>query len=128
MAKNQKALYISLQKVLIVNTNNQSESMAEGVVARVPSEIKKEIEFFAKQEQTDKSSIIRKLLTSAIKQKRLEYALNEYAQRKVSLGKAAELARMCISDFMMIAAERKIPINYSVESLEKDFKAALKAK
>jgi len=102
--------------------------MAEGVVARVPAEIKKEIEFFAKQEQTDKSSIIRKLLTSAIKQKRLEYALKEYAERMVSLGKAAELAKMPLSDFMMLAAERKIPINYSVESLEKDFKAALKTK
>lgn len=102
--------------------------MAEGVVARVPAEIKKDIEFFAKQEQTDKSTIIRKLLTSAVKQKRIEYALKEYAERKVSLGRAAELARMPISDFMMEAAKHHIPMNYSVESLEKDFKAALKAK
>ena len=102
--------------------------MAEGVVARVPSEIRKDIEFFAKKEQTDKSSIIRKLLTFAVKQKRLEYALSEYAERRVSLGKAAEFAKMPLADFMMIAAEKKIPINYSIESLEKDFKAALKAK
>ena len=102
--------------------------MAEGVVARVPSEIRKDIEFFAKKEQTDKSSIIRKLLTFAVKQKRLEYALSEYAERRVSLGKAAELAKMPLADFMMTAAEKKTPINYSLESLEKDFKAALKAK
>ena len=102
--------------------------MAEGVVARVPKEVKQDIEFFAKQEQTDKSNIIRKLLTAAVKQKRLEYALNEYGKRNVSLGKAAEIAKMPLADFMMVAAERKIPINYSLESLEKDFKAALKAK
>ena len=102
--------------------------MAEGVVARVSPEIKKDIEFFAKHEHTDKSSIIRKLLTSAIRQKRLDYALNEYAMRNVSLGRAAELAKIPLSDFMVTAAERKIPINYSVESLEGDFKAALKAK
>ena len=102
--------------------------MAEGVVARVSPEIKKDIEFFAKHEHTDKSSIIRKLLTFAVKHKRLEYALSEYAQRNVSLGRAAELAKMPLADFMAIAAERKIPINYSVESLESDFKAALKAK
>lgn len=102
--------------------------MAEGVIARVPDEVKKDIEFFAKQEQTDKSTIIRKLLTSAVKQKRLEYALKEYSERRVSLGKAAEIAKMYLADFMMVAAERKIPINYSVESLEKDFKAAFKAK
>lgn len=102
--------------------------MAEGVVARVPAEVKKDIEFFAKQEQTDKSTIIRKLLTSAVRQKRLDYALQEYAERKASLGRAAELAKMPIADFMMEAAKHHIPMNYSVESLEKDFKAALKAK
>lgn len=102
--------------------------MAEGVIARVPNEIKKDIEFFAKVERTDKSNIIRKLLESAVRQKRLEYALNEYTKRKVSLGRAAELAKMRLADFMVSAAERKIPLNYSVESLEKDFRAAMKAK
>jgi len=97
--------------------------MAEGVVARVPDEIKKDIEFFAKQEQTDKSNIIRKLLTFAVKQKRLEYALKEYAERRVSLGRAAELARMQISDFMEEAAHRHIPINYTKEDIRRDFKA-----
>jgi len=99
--------------------------MSEGVVARVPKEIKNDIEFFAKQEQTDKSNVIRKLLTVAIRQKRLEYALNEYAKRKVSLGKAAELAKINLSDFMEEAAKRHIPINYTKEDLKRDFKAAL---
>ena len=97
--------------------------MPEGVVARVPDEIKKDIEFFAKQEQTDKSSMIRKLLESAIQQKRLEYALSEYATRRVSLGKAAELAKLQISDFMEEASQRRIPINYTKEDLRRDFRA-----
>ena len=97
--------------------------MTEGVVARVSKEIKKDIEFFAKQEQTDKSNIIRGLLTSAVKQKRLEYALNEYSRRNVSLGKAAELAKIPISNFMEEAAKRHIPINYTKEDLRRDFKA-----
>ncbi|MBS3113926.1 UPF0175 family protein [Candidatus Woesearchaeota archaeon] len=97
--------------------------MAEGVIARVPNEIKKDIEFFAEVEHTDKSNIIRKLLESAVKQKRLEYALNEYVKRNLSLGKAAELAKMQISDFMEEAAQRHIPINYTKEDLRRDFKA-----
>ena len=97
--------------------------MAEGVIARVPNEIKKDIEFFAKQEQSDKSTVIRKLLTYAVKQKRLEYALNEYAARRVSLGKAAELAKMQISDFMEEAAHHHIPVNYTKEDLRRDFRA-----
>lgn len=97
--------------------------MAEGVVARVPNDIKRDIEFFAKQEKTDKSNIIRKLLTSAVRQKRLEYALTEYANKNVSVGKAAELAKIPISDFMEEAAKHHIPINYTKEDLMRDFKA-----
>ena len=116
-----KDLYRCLHKVLIVNITGVK--MAEGVVARVPNEIKKDIEFFAKYEQTDKSTIIRKLLTSAVKQRRLDYALKEYADRRASLGKAAELAKMQISDFMEEAANRHIPINYTKEDVKRDFKA-----
>ena len=97
--------------------------MAQGVIARVPIEIKKEIEFFAKLEQTDKSNVIRKLLTSAVKQKRLDYALKEYSKRSISLGKAAELAKMPVSDFMEEAAKNNLPINYTKEDLKRDFKA-----
>lgn len=102
--------------------------MGQGVIARVPEEVKKDIELFAKIEHTDKSDIIRKLLVNAIKQKRLEYALQEYAKRSASLGKAAELAKIPLSDFIIIAAKRQIPLNYSAESLEKDFRAAFKMK
>jgi|SRR3989338_6583 len=98
--------------------------MSEGVIARVPKGVKKEIEFFARQEQTDKSDIIRKLLAEGIRHKRLEYALSEYAKRNASLGKAAELARIPLSDFMEEAAKRKIPVNYTKEDLMRDFKAA----
>ena len=38
--------------------------MAEGVIARVSKDIKKDIEFFAREEQTDKSQIIRELLAA----------------------------------------------------------------
>ena len=102
--------------------------MSEGVVARVSKDLKKDIEFFARQEQTDKSDIIRKLLTNAVKQKKLEYALNEFSKRNVSLGRASEIASIPLADFMNAAADRKIPINYTIESLEADFKAALRKK
>ncbi len=52
----------------------------------------------------------------------VELALKKYSERKVSLGRAAKLARMPLVDFMKAAAERRIVINYSVESLEEDFR------
>lgn len=102
--------------------------MSENVAARIPEDVAKDINYLAKEENTDKSKIIRELLTDAVKEKLIEIALEKYARREVSLGKAAELARIPLSDFMVRAAEGKLPVNYSLDSLEKDFKAALKAK
>ena len=102
--------------------------MYENVAARVPETIVKDIDYVANEESTDKSKVIRELLSYAIKQKLVDLALEKYSKKEVSLGRAAELAKIPLADFMLKAAERKIPINYSVESLEKDFKAALKAK
>ena len=59
----------------------------------------------------------------ANKEKLIELALEKYSKRLVSLGKAAELAKIPLADFMKIAADRKIPLNYSLTSLEQDFKA-----
>ena len=102
--------------------------MYENVASRVPETIVKDIDYVAQEENTDKSKVIRELLSSAVKEKLLDLALQKYSKREVSLGRAAELAKMPLADFMVKAAERQIPMNYSVESLEKDFKAALKAR
>ena len=102
--------------------------MYENVAARVPETIVRDIDYVANEENTDKSKVIRELLSSAVKEKLLDLSLQKYSKREVSLGRAAELAKMPLADFMVKAAERQIPMNYSVESLEKDFKAALKAR
>ena len=102
--------------------------MYGNVAARIPETIIKDIDYVAKEENTDKSKVIRELLSEGVKSKLLELSLRKYSKREVSLGRAAELAKMPLSDFMIEATRRHIPMNYSVESLEKDFKAALKAK
>lgn len=102
--------------------------MYENVAARVPEEIVRDIDYVANEESTDKSKVIRDLLSNAVKEKLIDLALAKYSKGRVSLGRAAELARIPVADFMVKAAERKIPMNYSVYSLEKDFKAAIKAR
>ena len=102
--------------------------MYENVAARVPETVVKDIDYLAKEENTDKSKVIRDLLSDGVKFKLLELSLKKYSRREVSLGRAAELAKMPLADFMVKAAETKISVNYSVESLQKDFEAALKTK
>jgi len=102
--------------------------MYENIAARIPESVVKDIDYVAMEEKTDKSKVIRELLSSAVKERVIGLALEKYSKREISLGRAAELARIPLADFMLKAAERQIPLNYSAESLERDFKAALKAK
>jgi len=56
---------------------------------------------------------------------RLDVAISLYQREKVSLGKAAEIAGMNRWEFQKELAERKIPLNYSISDLEKDFQTIL---
>ena len=62
-------------------------------------------------------------MADSVKGKLLDLALQKYSRNQVSIGRAAELAKVPLADFMKAASERKIPLSYSVESLEKDFRA-----
>ena len=53
---------------------------------------------------------------------RLYLAIELYRERKVSLGKAAEIAGVSKWEMMEILASKNIPIQYDVEDLEKDIK------
>ncbi len=98
--------------------------MSTMVGTRIADSVFEDLQYVAKEENADKSKVVRELLTEAVKQKLVDLSLEKYAKRAVSLGKAAELARIPLADFMKLAAERKIPLNYSLESLEQDFRAA----
>ena len=54
--------------------------------------------------------------------------MEKYSKGEISLGRAAKLAQISLADFMVLAAKRKIPMNYSVEWLKEDIKAVMKAK
>ena len=102
--------------------------MSANVAARVPDSVVRDIDYVVKEEGADKSTVIRGLLSVAVKEKLVNLALEKYSKGTVSLGRAAELARLPLADFMKVAAERKVPLNYSIDSLENDFRAALRAK
>ncbi|MBS3106774.1 UPF0175 family protein [Candidatus Woesearchaeota archaeon] len=95
--------------------------MSTTIAARVPESVEREISALAKEHHTDKSTLVRELLTEALRKKFLDRALEKYRARTVSLGRAAELAKMPLAEFMRVAADHHIPINYSVDSLRKDF-------
>lgn len=96
--------------------------MGKTITSRLPDEMVEDIERIAEIEKLDKSSIIRRLLSRAIPEWKLEYALKLYQDKKVSIGKAAELSSISIWEFMEKLSQLKIPINYNLEDLENDLK------
>ncbi len=102
--------------------------MDQIVAARVPKEVARDIDLVSRETNLEKSKVLRELLLQGIKEKLVSIALKKYAAHEVSLGRAAELARMALADFMLVAKERMIPLHYPLASLEQDFTAALKVK
>jgi predicted HTH domain antitoxin len=88
---------------------------------RVPIVIMSEVENIAKEEHTDKSSVVRKLLDRAIKNWKLEKASKMYADKKVTLEKAAEIALVSVRGMINYLREKGMEIgNLSVEDLDTD--------
>jgi predicted HTH domain antitoxin len=92
----------------------------ETVTARLPKKTLREIEQLAEKEKEDRSELIRRLLDKAVQEKRIEEALKAYQEGKVTLWKAAETSGISLRAMMELTKEKKIPIPYTLEDLERD--------
>ncbi len=54
---------------------------------------------------------------------RRELAVHLYAQRKLSIGKASELAEMTIAEFQCLLGARRIVVNYGIDDFLDDLDA-----
>lgn len=89
--------------------------------ARVPAVTMSEVENIAKEERTDKSSVVRRLLDRAIKDWKLDRAVNMYLERKVTLERAAEIAAVSIREMVNYLKENELEIgSISAKDLEED--------
>lgn len=90
------------------------------VTARLPRKTLQEIERVAEKEKVDRSELIRRLLDAALQQRRVDEAIRAYQDGKVTLWKAAELAGLSLRRMMELTREKKIPIPYTTDDLERD--------
>ena len=102
--------------------------MTEIVSTRVPDDMAKDLEAIEKEENTDRATIVRKLLAKAIADWKLQRALTLYSDGKVTLWKASKIADLTLWDMMEIIKKRKIPAQYTYEDFKEDFEAGLKEK
>lgn len=92
----------------------------EAVTARLPKEMVREVERLAEKMKVDRSELIRRLLDSALREKRLEDAVQAYSEGRATLWKAAEMAGISLREMMDTVRERKIPVSYTLEDLRRD--------
>src|SRR3989338_1283482 len=99
--------------------------MAETVSVRIDKEGLKEINEISKLEKKTKSNVLREVLDKGIKEKKLEIALEKFRNKEASIGKAAIIAQMPLSQFMDVLVEKNIDFHYGIKELEEDFEGLI---
>lgn len=83
----------------------------ELVSVRLRKDELKSINAIAKEEKIDKTTALRKTLALGTKQYLLEKVLKEYSQGRISIGKAAEKAKISLWEMMDELKNRNISNN-----------------
>ncbi len=95
------------------------------ISTRIPEDLEKEIRILGRRWRAERSEIIRRLLDKAIKDFKLQNALEQLTLHKISLGKAAEEVGISIWEMLEIVKEKKIDwVGLTPEEVEKDFEMA----
>jgi len=92
--------------------------------ARLDDELYGEILEYAREKGIPKTRALRELTEEGVRQWRLTRALVLYREGKVTMWRASRMAEVPLSRMVEIAASQKIPIHYTREDLEEDFKDA----
>jgi len=94
----------------------------EMVAARLPEALVSDLKKIEGVEQTDRSTVLRKLLYRAVTDWKKEHAARLYAEGSITLERAAMDAGVSVREMMEYLKQRKIPAQYDVEDLEEDMK------
>lgn len=92
------------------------------IAARLPESLVADLRKIEMEEQSDISTVVRKLLHRAVSEWKKEYAAKLYAERKITLERAAMEAGISVREMMEYLKQKRIPAQYSLEDLEEDMK------
>lgn len=100
--------------------------MGDKISIILPDDLKEEIDKLKELYNEDQSSYIRKLLWKSVAQEKLEYALKQYIEDKISLGKASEFAGISIWEMLDELHKRNITLKYKISEAEFEIENLLK--
>ena len=90
------------------------------VGTRLPQELVRELQFIEEVEQSDRSTTVRRLLTRAIQQWKLEHYVRLYGDGKLTLARAARETGVSLWQMIDYARARKVTAQYDIEDLRHD--------
>ena len=90
------------------------------VGTRLPAGLVRDLAKIENIEQTDRSSTVRKLLTRAVGEWKLDHFAEAYRNGQLSLARAAAEAGVSLWEMTAYARARKIPAQYDEDDLKDD--------
>jgi len=93
------------------------------VTTRVEEELARAIDEVAREEGMDRSTVIRRFLSRAVRDWLIEKSLAAYEEGKLTLWGAAERCGLSLWEMIEEARKREVRVPYTLEELREDLKA-----
>ena len=100
--------------------------MTEAIGIRLDEETLRKVDSLSEEEESDRSTIIRKLISKGFKEITKEKAAEKYIQGRITLSEAGRRANLSLWDLQSYLVGRGFKSQYSVEDLMEE--AAMLAK
>ncbi|MBI2107846.1 UPF0175 family protein [Candidatus Woesearchaeota archaeon] len=94
--------------------------MTTTISTRLQKKEAREIEKFAKSEDLDKSTFVKRLINRSLQEYKVEHAFKLYREGKVSLWKAAELADKSLWEMIGLMKKYDVYLNCTADDLRED--------
>ncbi|MCX6659224.1 MAG: UPF0175 family protein [Candidatus Bathyarchaeota archaeon] len=102
----------------------QTAKSSEVISARLSKERLKIVEEIARKDRIDKSTVLDRALEEYARGWKLRRAVEAYGDGSITLSRAAEMAEISIWEMIDVLGKKKVQLQYDVEDLEEDLKAA----
>ena len=93
--------------------------MTKQMNLRLEEDLIKEFEELAKEENLDRSALVKKILLEGLQQERLNFALQKYMLKEISIERAAEIAKISIHEIILKMSQLGITSNLTLDDYEK---------
>jgi len=88
------------------------------ITTRIDDKLARIIDQIAKTEGLDRSTVIRRFLSKAVKEWLIEKSLEEYEKGKLTLWQAAERCGLSLWEIIDEARKREVHVPYTLEELK----------